>query len=123
MGAYGLFDLLSRCPRFSTAIAIAGAGDPIFAPVMWRARRAAREEREMWSARRVYLKKKVDGAASRKGMASISVWKAEFLEQSVQFLRTSEVVFHPKPTSRKVSRTPCAHPHAPPSRARGTCHP
>ena len=38
MGAYGLFDLLSRCPRFSTAIAIAGAGDPIFAPVMWRTR-------------------------------------------------------------------------------------
>eukprot|EP00964_Phaeocystis_antarctica_P118756 scaffold82505_cov64-Phaeocystis_antarctica.AAC.2 len=33
MGAYGALDLLSRCPHaFSATVAIAGAGDPLFAP-------------------------------------------------------------------------------------------
>lgn len=39
MGAYGVFDLLSRCPRaFASAVAIAGAGDPVYAPTMLRPR-------------------------------------------------------------------------------------
>lgn len=39
MGAYGVFDLLSRCPgSFASAVAIAGAGDPVYAPTMWHPR-------------------------------------------------------------------------------------
>ena len=39
MGAYGVFDLLGRCPQaFVAAVAIAGAGDPLFAPTMWGTR-------------------------------------------------------------------------------------
>ena len=39
MGAYGALDLLSRCPHtFAATVAIAGAGDPLFAPPLARAR-------------------------------------------------------------------------------------
>ena len=39
MGAYGALDLLSRCPHaFAATVAIAGAGDSLFAPPLARAR-------------------------------------------------------------------------------------